>query len=202
MDTIRIIGGDLKGRVIPFSNSRYDNAEITPQKVKEAVFSIIGGGFPGKSFLDLFGGSGQVGFEALSRGASPVVINECEKKRYAFIRSFAQALSRGEELLTLNLHWAGAMKYLRKRGFVFDYIFIDQPYVKVKGEAERYNMLLDGVEKGMLLRKGGSVIIQHFSGNVLAEMRGGFALADRRTYGSTSLSFYAAAGRDEGDPGI
>src|SRR3990172_4106761 len=99
MSRIRIIAGGLKGRVIPFSNKKFDDADITPQKVKGAVFSMIGEWLEGKGFLDLYAGSGQIGLEALSRGADPVVLNEPDARRFHFITSYLDGLdlARSEE---------------------------------------------------------------------------------------------------------
>ena len=87
MKTIRVIGGSLKGKNIPFDNNKYDQADISPQKIKGAVFSILGEELSGQIFLDLFAASGQIGIEACSRGAEKVVFNELEKKRYFFIKN-------------------------------------------------------------------------------------------------------------------
>jgi len=62
--TVRVIAGSHRGRIIPFSNRDFGNADITPQKVKSAVFSIIGEWLSDETFLDLFAGSGQIGIEA------------------------------------------------------------------------------------------------------------------------------------------
>ena len=82
---MRIISGTLKGRTIPFNSRRFGNARITSGRVKEAVFSILGTDLSGKRFLDLFAGSGQIGFEAYSRGAH-VVMNDFDRRRHGLIQ--------------------------------------------------------------------------------------------------------------------
>ena len=62
---IRVIAGKFRGKIIPFDNSKFDEADITPQRVKGAVFSILGEDLHGLIFLDMFAGSGQMGFEAI-----------------------------------------------------------------------------------------------------------------------------------------
>lgn len=89
---MNVIAGTYKGRTIPFSNRKFNNADITPQKLKGALFSILGEDLTGKSFLDLYACSGQVGIEAVSRGASFVLFNELNKKKIFFYQKFARRM--------------------------------------------------------------------------------------------------------------
>ncbi len=191
MGSIRIIAGSLKGRNMPYPKSRFGDAGITPQKVKEALFSIIGDDLDGKSFLDLYGGTGQIGFEALSRGANPVAIIEQEKWSCSSIREFAQGTGLSDRLMILNYHASRALRYLRKKGISFNFIFIDPPYVKIKGAVGLYGTILKELEGENSLAADGLIFIQHFSGNVLKESLGCFGKIDVRKYGSNWISIYA-----------
>ncbi len=190
MGTIRVIAGDLKGKIIPFSGKKFNNAEITPQRVKEAVFSILGNDLRGFSFLDLYSCSGQIAIEALSRGASPVIINEIDKKRLSFIRSFINRCSIDSEIIFFNCRSDDLLKHLGKKEITLDYIYIDHPYVKVKGSVNKYNEIIGRIESSGLVSRRGAVIVQHFKGNILNERIGKLVRRDTRNYGSTAISIY------------
>ncbi len=190
MIRVRVIAGSLKGRTIPFSISKYDDADITPQKVKEALFSIIGEDLTGKSFLDLYAGSGQVGIEALSRGAGPVILNEYDGKRFHFIKSFLEGLTVSAEILLYNMHAFRLLKLLGKRKTGLDYIFVDLPYIKVKEKVNKYDEVVGRINRSGILKRGGQIVIQHYSKNRMSEKTGSFILTGTKTYGTSCLSFY------------
>jgi 16S rRNA (guanine966-N2)-methyltransferase len=190
MNTVRIISGELKGRVIPFSNRKYGNADITPQKVKGALFSALGEYLDGLTFIDLFGCSGQIGFEALSRGARPVIINESERERFGFIREYSLSLPDASGLVLLNRTAESALRYCGTSSRHADICFMDPPYVKKGNNTELYdNLVLKAHESGAL-KENGLIVIQHSSMCVPEETIHGFTRIDAKKYGSTSLSYY------------
>ncbi|MBN2079545.1 MAG: RsmD family RNA methyltransferase [Spirochaetes bacterium] len=191
MGGIRVIAGDLRGRVIPFSNRKFDDADITPQKVKKALFSMIGERLGETSFLDLFAGSGQIGIEAMSRGARPTVINESDPRRHRFISTWIKGLDLDVPPLVLNMTAEGAMAYLADRGFRFDHIFLDPPYDRSDAAAAGYRDLIVAIARHGLAVPGGSIIVQHFSGNRLVKEIPSFSLRSTKGYGNTSLSRYS-----------
>ncbi len=190
MGTVRIISGELKGRVIPFSNKKYGNADITTQKVKGALFSAIGEYLDGMIFIDLFGCSGQIGFEALSRGASKVVINEIDRERFGFIRNFSGALPDASRLMLLNRTADSALRYCGASSINADICFMDPPYVKKEKNAGLYDELLLKAAESGALKEDGLVAIQHASILHIEETIHGFTRIDAKKYGSTSLSYY------------
>jgi 16S rRNA (guanine966-N2)-methyltransferase len=191
MRGIRIIAGDLKGRVIPFENRHFDDADITPQKVKGAIFSMVGEWLHGKSFLDLYAGSGQIGLEALSRGASPVVFNEPDRARAAFIQSCITSFGPFPQSRMLSLNWEKALLLLREEGATFDYIFLDPPYHKAADADGRYRDVIEAIGPPGLLKPGGEIIVQHYSDNALEGTTGRFSVRATRRYGKTTLTVYS-----------
>jgi 16S rRNA (guanine966-N2)-methyltransferase len=185
----RIIAGSIKGRTIPFTNSRFDNADITPQRVKEALFSILGGSLHGTSFLDLFACSGQIGFEAVSRGAKPVVMNEPDLKRRKFIQTCVKDWGF-EGVEVPGLGYEAAMKNISKRGMVFDNIYLDPPYEKTSGGVEIHAAMLLLTDELSLLADDGTAVIQHYSKNTMPASAGRLTLHSTKKYGDTSLSIY------------
>jgi 16S rRNA (guanine966-N2)-methyltransferase len=190
MNKVRIIAGDYRGKIIHFSNKKFDDADITPQKVKGALFSSIGEKLSGTSFLDLYGASGQIGFEALSRGADRVIINEQDKKRFSFIQAFAAELMTSPRLVLLNLNAASAIGYVKKAGYMLDYVFIDPPYHKTGGTPMHYDTIITLIGESGVVRDNGLIIVQHFSANVMPRKISSCQCQSTKKYGNTSLSFY------------
>ncbi len=188
--TIRIISGQMRGRVIPFSFSKFADAEITPQKVKGAVFSIIGENLSGKTFIDLYAGSGQMAIEALSRGSSFAVINEMDRKRFVFISDFIDKSGCRDKTILLNMNAKSALVILSERGVKGDIIFLDPPYIKGKGEVDAYPEILSELERSAILHDESVILVQHFTASELPDVCGLLKRIALKRYGTTSLSVY------------
>ena len=180
----------MKGKAIPFNLNKFDDAEITPQKVKGALFSIIGENLQGKTFIDLYSGSGQIGFEALSRNCCLAVFNEKDRSRFEFIRNFIIKTEYVDRTLALNLNAKSAIRHISERGIKADVVFLDPPYEKEKGATGFYDPILKDVGESGILNMSSEVIVQHYSANVLPELCGELSKSDVKKYGSTSLSIY------------
>jgi 16S rRNA (guanine966-N2)-methyltransferase len=191
MGGIRVIAGNMKGRLIPFDNRKFDDADITPQKVKGALFSMIGEWLHGRGFLDLFVGSGQIGIEALSRGADPVIFNETDKKRQHFIKSYLEGIGLERIPLVLSLPADKALGFLKLKGHTFNYIYLDPPYVKVKEGVSYHHEILCAIADSGILSGNGEIIIQHFSRNAMDVAIGPYHLEATKIYGKTALSVYS-----------
>lgn len=122
MGKIRIIGGIHRSRQLPVLDS--PDLRPTLDRVKETVFNWLGQDLTGKSCLDLFAGSGSLGFEALSRNAGEVVMVEKMPK------VAKQLISNCELLKTTNCQVlvADAQSFLAQTTKKFDVIFLDPPY--------------------------------------------------------------------------
>jgi 16S rRNA (guanine(966)-N(2))-methyltransferase RsmD len=92
---LRIVAGSLKGRRLTYTVD--PNLRPTPDLVREALFSILGAAVPGRPFIDLFAGTGAVGMEALSRGATPVTFVEWDVQAVAAIIRHLQAFGVAEQ---------------------------------------------------------------------------------------------------------
>jgi 16S rRNA (guanine966-N2)-methyltransferase len=188
---MRVISGTLKRRKIPFQNKKFGGADTTPQKVKGALFSIIGEDLHNTTFLDLYACSGQIGIEAISRGAV-AVMNEIERRRFAHIQSLVREWHIEKYATVLNQHASNCIRHLHSREMLFDYIFLDPPYTKQE-DVHRYSTILSDLGNYPLLKDTGIIIIQHFSVNRMKEREGIFTVTDQRRYGSTALTFYGIA---------
>jgi 16S rRNA (guanine(966)-N(2))-methyltransferase RsmD len=182
MSGLRIIAGSARGmriRSVPGDTTR----PIT-DRAKESLFNIIGSDIIGASFLDLFGGTGSVGIEALSRGASYVRFLDLQRQAIETIRqnlNFTH-LEKGGEVIRLD---AFAM-LSRPPDREFDYIFVAPPQYKELWK--RIMQALDG-NPGWLNRSGWIIVQIHpVEYQALALVH--FAEFDQRKYGSTLFVFY------------
>ena len=140
MNSVRIIGGDYRRRVLKFPDS--EGLRPTPDRVRETLFNWLGQELDGLHCLDLFAGSGALGFEAASRGAARVVMIEQAPKVLAALRENHEMLDKPG---TMEIIRADALQYLVSTQAKFDLIFLDPPYKK--GWIARLEPLFPGVMK-------------------------------------------------------
>ena len=119
---VRIVGGAWRSRVIRFPPRK--DLRPTPDRVRETLFNWLGQELTGRACLDLFAGSGALGFEAASRGAQRVVMVENDPVVY-------RALLESRELLGANAvepRRADALEFLRSDDGIYDVVFLDPPF--------------------------------------------------------------------------
>ncbi|MCC7486545.1 MAG: 16S rRNA (guanine(966)-N(2))-methyltransferase RsmD [Burkholderiales bacterium] len=119
---VRIIGGAWRSRLIEFPPHK--DLRPTPDRVRETLFNWLGQDLTGATCLDLFAGSGVLGFEAASRGARRVVMVERDPATVRFLAAAREALRAG----AVELARADALRFLAAERGVFDVIFLDPPY--------------------------------------------------------------------------
>jgi len=119
---VRIIAGKWRSRIVRFPAAA--QLRPTPDRVRETLFNWLGQRLDGLACLDLFAGSGALGFEALSRGARRVVMVESDRTVAAALRESARELGAGE----VEVIHADAMAWLARAGERFDVVFVDPPY--------------------------------------------------------------------------
>ena len=165
-----ITGGKYKGRKMsaPDENITRPTLSKVRMGVFNTLFSLIGD-FEGKSFLDLFGGSGVMGLEAISRGFSEVFV--CEKNPKA-----GQIIKKNYEALGLkpNLKIGDSLKFLKNNDKSFDVIYVDPPY-----QSGIY-------EEVFGLIKNGSIVIAEYS----TPLNINLSPLKTKNYGGKYISFY------------
>lgn len=119
---VRIIAGKYRRRLLPFPDA--DGLRPTPDRVRETVFNWLADRIDGAHCLDLFAGSGAMGFEAASRGAASVVLVEKDRQAMQCLRDSKQLLQADE----VQLHAMTADAYLARAATTFDLVFLDPPY--------------------------------------------------------------------------
>ncbi len=144
---MRIIAGEYGSRRIIAPKGM--ETRPTLDKVREAVFSTLGGFFDGESFLDLYAGSGANGLEALSRGCGMAVFVDMSRNAIAAINENITALGCADRSRVLKMKDLKALSLLREEGKRFSLIYMDPPYAKQKnmeilGLLQEYGLLADG----------------------------------------------------------
>ena len=121
-NTIRIIGGRWRSRIVEFPDAA--DLRPTPDRVRETLFNWLGQDLSGMACLDLFAGSGALGFEALSRGAASVVMVEKDPAVLRALRENAEKLGAAN----LTVVRGDALEFARESRARFDVVFVDPPY--------------------------------------------------------------------------
>lgn len=123
---MRIIAGKYKGRTLNTLEGM--NTRPMMDRMKESVFNILGPYFEGQKVLDLFGGSGALSLEALSRGCIHSDIVDASKEAMNIIESNVNKLKAHELVSLFLMDYQQALKLLSKRQDSYDIIFLDPPY--------------------------------------------------------------------------
>jgi len=178
---VRVIAGIAKGRrirAVPGSTTR----PIT-DRAKSGLFDILGGAVRGCRFLDLFAGTGQVGIEALSRGAEGAVFVERGRAAIRTIRENLAQLGLAELGEVVR---ADVFAYLARNPRPFDFVFVAPP--QYRGLWSRALQDLDSCEEW--LYPGAQVIAQIHPREYATLALERLVLVDQRSYGSVMLCFY------------
>lgn len=180
---VRVIAGEARGRTlkaVPGVNTR-----PTTDKVKEAIFSMIGPYFDGGTALDLFAGTGGLGIEAWSRGTERVIFIDREKISIDIIRQNIQTAGMGSAAEIYRNDAERALKALAKRELTFDLVFLDPPY-KLTTMDELMGEL---AAKGML-EEAAVIVVEHDSSVRYPEAMEHFDQIKYAKYGDTAVSIY------------
>ena len=188
---MRIIGGSHRGRrLVP-----WEETGIRPMRdfVRSALFSILSDFVADAEFLDLYGGTGSVGLEALSRGARHAVFVDRSKAACAIIRRNLDALGflDAGEVIDGDANWV--VRDLGQRGRRFDVVFIGPPYYHELAPAT-----LEALADGRLLAEDAVVVAEIHKNETAAPRYGVLSCVDDRRYGDNRLLFYRVA--DVADP--
>ena len=192
---MRIIAGALGGRRLAAPAG--DDTRPTSDRVREAIFNILGPPADDARVLDLFAGSGALALEALSRGAASAVLVERAAEPARLILANAASLDVSDRVRVVRADVAATIPRLAASDPPFTWIFIDPPYARPKtakaaateDHAGRALALL-GDGDAPLVAADGVVIVEHDRRIAPPDDVGPLARADLRRYGDTEVSFY------------
>ncbi len=177
---MRIVAGKYKGVVL--NTFDYDNIRPTTDKVREAVFSKIQFNIVDSSWLDLFGGTGAVGLEALSRRAKEVVVVDDNQDSISLITKNYQKCRIQPNLIKKG--YIKALTQLKNENKKFDYIYLDPPF--------NTNYGLDAVkfiDKFDLLANDGVIIYEHLRETIINNELYNFEIMDTKNYGTIAVTY-------------
>lgn len=176
---MRIVAGEWRGRKL--AAPRGMAVRPTADRVREAIFSILGGRVAGADVLDLFAGTGALGLEALSRGAREAVFVESDPAAFAALRRNIAALGAGGAE-ALPLDFRRAIGRLARAGRRFDLVFLDPPYGKGLSAAAA-----GGLARAGLLAPGASVVVEEAARAGPGGFPRGWTVALNRQYGEARV---------------
>lgn len=178
-ETMRITGGKDRGRQLAVPAG--GRVRPTSDKVKQALFNILGEKVVASVFLDLFAGAGGIGVEALSRGAGRVVFIDAHRRSVDAIRRNLDLAGYSDRS---QVGMSSAEAFLRTPSGPYDIVFFDPPY------ADAIAPLLEKIGGAGILNADAVVIAEHFKKQAAPERAGALTLYREAKYGDTVLSFY------------
>ncbi len=175
---MRVVAGTFRGRqlVAPHGSA----TRPTSDRVREALFSVLGASVQGARVLDLFAGSGALGIEALSRGAERAVFVDSSQKAISAVRANLEALGIDADVRPIEAR--AALRAASTRDEAYDLVFLDPPY---RHAAELGRELSEGL--AAVLAPGARVVTES-DRRALLEID--LPLADERRYGDTVIRIH------------
>lgn len=178
-DALRIVAGRFRGRGL--YGPRTQEVRPTADRMKESIYNVLQGWFPGARVADLYAGTGNLGLEALSRGAERVVLVERSSAALALIERNLDALAVRDEVEVVR---GDALDYLARAGAAgFDLVLADPPY-----DAGAEDALLSALPDAKL-PEGACFVLQHRRDWQADSLPTGFRLWRSKRFGDTVVDF-------------
>ena len=177
---LRVVAGDFGGR--PLKTLEGKTTRPTTDKVKGAIFNMIGPFFDGGRVLDLFSGSGSLAIEAISRGMSSAVLVEKDRRAQAVIQENIKMTKSEEQFQLLKMDAERALTQLTGQ---FDLVLLDPPYAK-----EQIVANITQLEEQGLLSEEVMLVCETDKGVDLPEEVSNFGIWKQKTYGISKVTVY------------
>ncbi len=180
---MRILGGTARGRKLATVKAR--GIRPTRDNVKESIFSMIQGHVEGRTVLDLFAGTGNLGLEALSQGAKKAIFVEKERTPLRALMKNRDLCGFRDKAEIISLDAEVALKVLRRRDEKVDLVFIDPPY-----GSGFVDQTLRFINAHDMVNKGGMIVVEHGPSESPAPQHGRLLLQKRKRHGDTVISIF------------
>ncbi len=190
---MRIIAGQNRGRKlksVPGMKTR-----PTADRVKEAVFSSIDGRLYECRFLDVFGGTGSISLEALSRGAAEAVVLEKDADALKVIQENIAACGQQTRCKVMRGDSVSSLDALGRQGKCFDVIYVDPPY-----QSGLYETVLQKIAAGKLLAPDGMILLECAKNASLSVENSIFFIYKEKSYGDTRIVYVKYKESEEETP--
>lgn len=187
---MRIITGIAKGRILlsPLGNE----TRPTLDRIKQSMFNIIQFQIPGKRALDVFAGTGSLGLEAVSRGASYCVLVDKSPNTFPLLKKNVENLGFTDKCKLYNEDSYEVLKKLGNAGEKFDIIFIDPPYMK-----DMIPPSIALIEEYGIINHDGIIVTKIDTKEEVYEGSLLHPLCNKRVYGNTTVCIYKDGGNNE-----
>lgn len=179
---MRVISGSLKGRII--KGDKIKGTRPTMDKVKQSLFAMIQDYVQDSICLDLFAGSGSLGIEAISNGASMVHFVDKNRICYETIKDNIKTFKVEDRAHIMMDDYKKALTYFKNNNIKFNLIFLDPPY-----KENLINEVLEFIDESDLLIDDGQVVCE-FSSEILNDTYGKLKVIKNRTYGDKEVKIY------------
>ena len=183
---MRVITGSARGRRLRELEGQ--ETRPTTDRVKESMFNILQFDVEDSRVLDLFAGTGQLGIEALSRGAASAVFVEQRRDAVALIRENLKLTGLSERARVVN---GEALAYLASAGEKFDLIFLDPPYA-----AKLWKPVLEAVSRFDILSDHGIIICESAADRLLPQVAPPYEQGREYRYGKIKLTVFRRGGSE------
>jgi len=180
---VRVIGGLYKGRRLKAPEG--EKVRPTSDRLRETLFNILSPRIVQASFLDICAGSGAVGIEALSRGASRASFIELSRRACLIIEANLKSLEAETKATVINRDAASALKRLSDEAKQFDIVFFDPPYA-----SEIYSQVMSELERGAILNQQSIVVVEHRAKTPPQSQYGRLKIYRIVKQGESALAFY------------
>lgn len=186
---VRVISGSARG--LKLNTPGDDRVRPTTDRVKESMFNIVQDWVYDSQVLDLFAGSGALGIEALSRGASQAVFCDNSLDSIKIIKSNIEKARVVDRSQIVSGDFKRCLRDMEAKNQSFDMIFVDPPYYK-----GLFEEVLDTIRSCKILKKDGIVIVEHDVKRPIGQVEG-LEVYKEKKYGITMLTFYCLEDDDE-----
>ena len=184
--TTKIIAGKYRG--IKLDLPSLESTRSTKSIMKESLFNTLQFDIVGENFIEVFGGSGSMGLEALSRGAKHAFFIELDKKAYGVLRTNCSKISQ-EDTTCINADSFLALKEIVSKLDTPGFFYFDPPFNIRDGQDDVYektNLLISSLPKD----KVHLIAVEHMSSFKMPEVLGDYRLHKMKKFGKSSLSYY------------
>lgn len=186
---VRVISGSARG--LKLNTPGDDRVRPTTDRVKESMFNIVQDWVYDSQVLDLFAGSGALGIEALSRGASQAVFCDNSLDSIKIIKSNIEKARVVDRSQIVSGDFKRCLRDMEAKNQSFDMIFVDPPYY-----VGLFEEVLDTIRSCKILKKDGIVIVEHDAKKPIGQVEG-LEVYKEKKYGITMLTFYCLEDDDE-----
>ena len=186
---VRVISGSARG--LKLNTPGDDRVRPTTDRVKESMFNIVQDWVYDSQVLDLFAGSGALGIEALSRGASQAVFCDNSLDSIKIIKSNIEKARVADRSQIVSGDFKRCLRDMEAKNKSFDMIFVDPPYYE-----GLFEEVLDTIRSCKILKKDGIVIVEHDAKRPIGQVEG-LEVYKEKKYGITMLTFYCLEDDDE-----